>query len=104
MNHNSFQSQLAAAKGAPAKAAPAKTPTAPVYSKTPVVEINTVTFLNGSAVESYSTDELVEIVRSLEARRAELEGIKAESGKIKEMVKAIDEDIKQVIGFIDERD
>lgn len=94
-----FKSQLAAAKGQPAPAVP---PTS-VEIVTPTVEIKTVTFLNGSAVEAYTTDQLVEIVRKLETRKAELVAIKAKSEKISNMIHQIGDDIKQVVAFIDER-
>lgn len=95
---STFKSQLAAAKGQPVPAVP---PTS-VEIVTPTVEIKTVTFLNGSAVEAYTTDQLVEIVRKLETRKAELVAIKAKSEKISNMIHQIDDDIKQVVAFIDE--
>ena len=95
-----LKSQLAAAKGRPAPAVPHTS----VEIITPTVEIETVTFLNGNAVGSYTTDQLVEVVRKLEARKAELVAIKAKSETISNMIHQLDDDIKQVVAFIDERD
>lgn len=98
---STFKSQLAAAKGQPVPA-PHVPPTS-VEVVTPSIEIKTVTFLNGSAVEAYTTDQLVETVRKLETRKAELVAIKAKSETISNMIHQLDDDIKQVVAFIDER-
>lgn len=82
---------------------PPSATTQQVQVVTPTVEIKTVTFLNGSPVEAYTTDQLVEIVRNLEERKSELAGIKAKSTKVTSMIKELDANTEQVVAFIDER-